>query len=793
MIRIYNCIANEHDPWMVALAGVVAMLACGTAMAMLDRVAEARGLRRTAFIATIAVVTGIGVWATHFIAILGFRTGLAISFEPLQTAASLAAAIALLTVAIAVAVGPHRAAPAAGGAVAGVAIALMHYIGMDAFWIGGTKLWDGALLAASLALGIGLGAAAFAVALPPRGLRRLAAGAVLLAAAICSLHFTGMSAVSVLPDPTLAPPVDVVTDEALGGWVAAAAVAIVVISIAGLLMGYRQRRREDARLRELADAAVEGLAVCDGGAIATANAALARMTGRPAEELAGRPLTGLFDEADAAVVAELAPGMRVEARIRAADGGTVPVELVAHALVSTDRPRLAVAARDLRDRVAAEKRMRFLAHHDVMTGLPNRHSFHERLRIEIQRHQRHDGGFSLLYLDLDRFKRVNDVLGHAAGDEVLRTVGERVGGVIGEGDFLARLGGDEFAVICIGARTPADIARLAEAIVAAVAPDIPINRHVTSVGISIGIARFPHDGDTAGALQGNADVALYQAKTDGRGDYRFFEASLGAKLRERHALELDLRRAITHGELDLVYQPQVSARDEVIIGFEALLRWNSPGRGDIAPQEFIPIAEESGLILPIGEWVLQRACAEAASWPKPLRIAVNVSGVQLRQANFSERVAGILAQTGLAAERLEIEITETALVEDFEQALAALGRLKAQGIRIAMDDFGTGYSSLSNLRAFPFDKLKIDRSFVRNVDSNADGATIVRAILGLSRGLNLAVVAEGVETAGERQFLDQEECPEMQGFIFGRPGRIADFPEAFSEDVLPLRRPSRRS
>jgi predicted signal transduction protein with EAL and GGDEF domain len=335
------------------------------------------------------------------------------------------------------------------------------------------------------------------------------------------------------------------------------------------------------------------------------------------------------------------------------------------------------------------------------------------------------------------------------------------------------------------------LARLCDNILDAVAPEIFIDGQAVGVGVSMGVAIYPEDGQTADALVRNADAALYQAKTEGRNVYRFFKAELGEQFRERQALEFDLRQALARGEFSLAYQPQTSLADGQTFGFEALLRWTSAKRGAVSPDAFIPLAEESGLIVMIGEWVLREACREAASWSRPLQIAVNVSAVQLRSASLPHRVHEILLETGLSPSRLELEITETALVEDLNAALHCLRQLKALGVKVAMDDFGTGYSSLSNLRAFPFDKVKIDKSFVRNVQDDQQAATIIRAIVGLCRGLNLSVLAEGVETAEELAFLRSERCAEGQGFLWGRPGDIGNFPEAFGEAVARATTPRR--
>jgi predicted signal transduction protein with EAL and GGDEF domain len=356
--------------------------------------------------------------------------------------------------------------------------------------------------------------------------------------------------------------------------------------------------------------------------------------------------------------------------------------------------------------------------------------------------------------------------------------------VLGERQMMARLGGDEFAVLLPGVTNPAAASRVAESILEALrstseAPE------TNSISTSIGIALYPDDATDRQSLLTHADTALYRAKTEGRNTYRFFEARMGAEVRERRMLEHDLRLAIARDELRLVYQPQKQIQRQAIVGFEALLRWKHPTRGEISPAIFIPIAEETGAILEIGDWVLKSACREAATWTRPLTVAVNVSAVQLYNADFVKELHQTLLETGLPPRRLEIEITETALVRDFNRALATLRQIKALGIGIAMDDFGTGYSSLSNLRAFPFDKIKIDGSFIKSVNSNDQAATIVRAVLGLGRGLGLPVLAEGVETDAELQFLQNELCDEVQGYLLGRPGPIGSFRNFTHGDTEP--------
>ncbi len=416
-----------------------------------------------------------------------------------------------------------------------------------------------------------------------------------------------------------------------------------------------------------------------------------------------------------------------------------------------------------------------MAHHDALTDLPNRAAFTERLAAAIEAAVAGKESFAVLSIDLDRFKEINDTFGHAVGDDLLRELTSQLSGLAGDA-YLARLGGDEFCIITPNGDQPALAESLAERIHAAVATDRELNGQHLRVGISVGIAIFPADGVDATTLLNNADAALYRAKAAGRGKTRFFEIGMDNKIRERRAIQRDLASAIEDNHLRLHYQP-LARIDGEVVGFEALIRWHHPMRGMVSPGTFIPVAEESGLIMRIGEWVLREACREAAGWAHPLHIAVNLSPIQFRHGDLPGLVHTVLLETGLAPGRLELEITEGVMLEDFGRSLSILRRLKALGVRIAMDDFGTGYSSLSYLQAFPFDKIKIDQSFISNIKSNPQSAAIVRAVIGLAHGLNLPVLAEGVETRDQLEFLAAESCNEVQGYLMGRPHPILEYSE----------------
>jgi diguanylate cyclase (GGDEF)-like protein/PAS domain S-box-containing protein len=444
---------------------------------------------------------------------------------------------------------------------------------------------------------------------------------------------------------------------------------------------------------------------------------------------------------------------------------------------------------DVTERKLAEERIAHMAHHDPLTDLPNRAAFVEHLSATLTRAEKAGGHFAVLCIDLDRFKEVNDVFGHSVGDALLREVARRLKEAAGEG-FLARLGGDEFTVVVAEGSQPSTAEALADRLLASVAENLEICGQRLRIGLSIGVAIYPADGADAASIIANADAALYRAKAEGRATVRFFDADMDKRLRDRRALQHDLRSAVAHRELVVHYQPQARIGGDVI-GFEALVRWHHPRRGIVPPNTFIPLAEESGLIIPIGEWILREACREAASWSHPLQIAINLSPIQFRHGDLAGLVHAVLLETGLSANRLELEITESVLIGDFSRALSILRRLKAMGVRIAMDDFGTGYSSLSYLQSFPFDKIKIDRAFISNVDRNPQSAAIIRAVIGLGRGLDLPVVAEGVETKEELAFLLSESCQEVQGFLIGKPLPIAHYQDIVGHrddpKVAPLR------
>ncbi len=455
------------------------------------------------------------------------------------------------------------------------------------------------------------------------------------------------------------------------------------------------------------------------------------------------------------------------------DGSKFEASIFSRTLPYDEHEAALVALVDVTERKRAEACIVHMAHHDALTGLPNRVLFRERLNEALARVRREDHALAIHCLDLDHFKGVNDTLGHPVGDALLRAVSERLLACMSETDTVARLGGDEFAIIQDAITSPEEASQLATRLLEVIGEPYGLEGHDVVVSVSVGICLAPSDGMDPDQLLKNADMALYRAKGDGRANYRFFELEMDARLQARRQLEVDLRAALPGRQFELHYQPLLELRTGEILGFEALVRWHHPERGLVPPDEFIPLAEEIGLIGPIGDWVLRQACAEAVTWPEKITVAVNLSAAQFTNRNLAQSIVLALASTGLAASRLELEVTETVLLEESNGSLDVLHQLRALGVRIAMDDFGTGYSSLSYLRRFPFDKIKIDRSFVKDMTGDADCASIIRAVAGLAEGLRMTTTAEGIETQDQLERLRAEGYTEGQGYLFSRPLAVA--------------------
>ena len=767
VLRVFSCLTEEHDPSLVLLAAAICLAGAAVSMALLRRGAEAEGWSRTGWLLLGSVAGGAFVWCTHFIAMLAYHPAVSLGFSPLMTLWSLLLAMLGWGLAGAVAVAPWRGARLLCGAGLGLSIGLMHYAGMAALGQGGIVEYHPAKVVASLLLGTGFGMLALHLALRGERPWRRLLGPLCLGFAVGTLHFTGMAAVSVtLLDAAVEP----VVRPQLALTVAAVGLLVMAAAAAAWMIDHRTRAEARSRLRGLADSAREGLAVVQDGRIIEANGTLAAMLGHDRSRLLDQPLPGaLLSPARAAEGREGVPG---EGRLHHANGSSLEVEVV----VREDMPSPGLrvfAFRDLRERREHERRILHLAVHDPLTGLPNRARFAQRMEqmLRVLERRKPVPSLAMLHLGLDRFQEVNDLHGHAGGDALLHGIGRRITQAVPPQAFAARLGSDEFGVLLpfTEAVEVFDVITRLERLLAE--PSYIAGAEV-SVTASTGVALFPADARGGEELRANADLAMRRAKVSAARGLRFYHAEMDAAQRYRRRMKDDLRIALVQGQFHLVCQVQVDLRTGATCGHEMLLRWHHPERGPIPPAEFVPLAEESGLILPIGDWVLRKACALAAANPQLGKVAVNLSAVQFSQPDLPRQVEQALAASGLPAGRLELEITESTLMQDRSRTLPLLERIKALGVHVAMDDFGTGYSSLGTLRSFPFDKIKLDRSFMAELDTSPQAVAILRAVIGIGRALQIPVLAEGVETPSQLEHLRAEGCDEVQGYLLGHPMRV---------------------
>ncbi|EJM98827.1 EAL domain-containing protein [Phyllobacterium sp. YR531] len=665
MLTVLSCLKTEHHPLPIFIAVII----CGTgsllAMRLFARTLRTSGASQAYWLVLCALVCGGTIWTTHFISMLGYKNSLVYGFDPALTLLSLGVSVLMAGMGLAYAtLRKTRCAPEIGGGFMGFGIAIMHYIGMAAYSVSGRFVWDNVYVTASVLLAVIFGA--FATSLVARPTNRFTkyGGAISLFLAICLLHFTGMTAVSIIPDSTV-----VIKNELLHADLLIAGISVIMAII--LVIG------------------------------------------------------------------------------------------AASYLI------------DLSSAQEAAHQYRKLAMHDALTGLANRAHLNVHL-ASILSSRPDNSRITVAVIDLDRFKEINDVHGHPAGDEVLREFSYRLRKMLGPEIFVARTGGDEFVAIQTSALSEDSFYPLGQKIVDIALQSIQFQGQDLLISASVGVAQAPEDGIIAGDLLSKADLALYRVKETGRNNHSLYEKSMDEKMRSRSGLAIDLKLALERSEFELYFQAQNDTQSREIVGFEALLRWRHPKRGMVSPLEFIPIAEETGLIHDIGVWVLSEACKEAATWNRKLKVAVNVAPTQLASRNLSDQVSEVLRLTGLEPERLELEITESGIIADQEHALQAMQKLKALGVKIAMDDYGTGYSSLSTLRNFPFDKIKIDREFIKSLNVDTHSAAIVMATLTLGLNLDIPVLAEGVETEDHIAFLSDAGCAEVQGFLFGRPIPQAD-------------------
>lgn len=663
MLEVARCVALDHDPGMLALAAIVCVIGASALTQMHERARHAAGTQRLGWIFFSALAAGATVWCTHFVAMLGYTANLPVGLDPVLTLISLVVAVAGSGVGFAVAGRGHtRLQSAVGGALVGVAIAAMHFIGMAAYRIDGIVSWQPGFVAAAICCATLFSAAALLVLnRQDDSSHRLKVGTALMVLAVVGLHFTAMTAMNVSVMPLSEEPLS--RDELLVLGVGTALVGMLVIMA-----------------------------------------------------------------------------------------------------------RIAAALIDRRTREDALGELRHMAMTDSLTGLPNRNCFNLEIETRLEHARAAGHRKALAVIDLVRFKEVNDVNGHAIGDAVLKQFAQRLSSGLRPGEFASRLGGDEFVVVK-GFDDEAELNGLVRRLENLTREPLRTGQVEVLVGASIGLSVFPDDAADASTLLGNADLAMFRAKERQSRDVCFYDLETDDLTRSQRELATDLRKAMADGtQLAMHYQVQASVGAREVSGFEALIRWHHSEKGMIPPSDFIPLAEENGMILELGEWVLRRACSDAAGWTHGAKVAVNMSPLQLLHPGLPQLVHEVLLSSGLPPRRLEIELTESAIMSDREHSLRTLRQIKALGVGVALDDFGTGYSSLETLRIFPFDKIKLDRFFLSEITVSDQAKAMVRAVIALGKSLGVPILAEGIEEENQLRILEEEGCDEAQGYLLGRPG-----------------------
>ena len=789
MYRVLACLANEHDYWLVGLAVLVCVATALTTFMLYATTGASRDRRKFGWAALTGVCAGSGIWATHFVAMLAYQGSLPTYYEPVATLGSLLIAIALATCGFALAAGGNRWLVGLGGVVVGIAIGSMHYVGMDALIVPGTLLWDARLVAASWVMGVAIAAAAMLVFHLKPGISAILISGGLLTLAICTLHFTAMGAVTIEPDPTI---------QFQGYGINRSAMALAVTGVTCLVLMsaiaiaaiQRTNTRCETALREqnfLFEAALRhlpvGLSMFDSEQrLIMCNPAYRGLYALSEE--ATCPGTSFSDIVLDHVKREGAGDCRarldnarhwIAEHFAKLDCGKVFTDTLllndGRTIFKRVAPITGGGWVDVQEDVTAARRsdqkIEWLARHDALTEIANRFQFRERLERQFESYDPRLG-FALHWIDLDYFKEINDRYGHQVGDGFLKSVANRLATGLRAGDMVGRLGGDEFAILQVGVGRKEFAEQFARRVLKNIGQTHDILGHQLHASASIGIALAPQHGQDPDQLFASADTALYRAKSQGRGVAVVHEPSC-VDAPARNPLKAELEHAVEGDELVLHYQPIFDLREGRVSSFEALMRWRHPSRGMIPPSEFIPLAEETRLIMPMGSWALRRACMDARTWPEMIKVSVNLSAVQIECCDVYEVIMEALSATGFSPQRLQLEITETVLMRNRVRTQAVLRKLGALGITITLDDFGTCFSTLDYLRSFPFKKIKIDRSFVHNLPEDHNCAVIVKSVAELARELGMRSVAEGVETAATLAAVRAAGCDAVQGFYFGLP------------------------
>jgi len=789
---------GSYNPVLVILSIVIASAAAYTSFNLIAQLSEIISTKLSRVRTMISgSVMGLGIWSMHFVAMLAYEMPMTVRYDGPLTILSLVVAILACIIGLAVTGKARKLRQIIiGGSLIGCGISSMHYIGMGAMNMPARLEYETILVIASVSIGILAATASlwfafsFARGKLSNTLQVKLFSSILMGLAISGMHYVAMAGTNMMPVLNVA--MDA-TGFVLNPEVIGISLTISILLLMGIILWSAKIvaeteiiRANEEKINAITSNVIDAIITIDKhGIIISANPAVKNIFGYSQEQMIGESIRLIVPEPWKSKHDEYLNRYRrtgdrkmigkgyTEMQAVKYDGNIIPVELaISEAKVSGESIYIGVI-RDITDRVKTQERLNYLAHHDVLTSLPNRFSFSQHIEQAITHAQRLNSLVAVMFLDLDRFKVINDTLGHNVGDYLLQRFAERITDCVRPGDTIARISGDEFTVLLDDIEDVDEVAVIAERIVKSLTePFNYLNRELFT-SVSIGICLFPDTGENPQSLMKHADIAMYAAKDEGGGQFCFYTEEMNAKSNERLVLESDLHRALERGELFLNYQPQIDIDARKISCVEVLLRWKHPKLGLIPPCEFIPILEDTGQIVEVGDWVIKEACAQNKSWQEkglePFRIAINLSGRQFTKPGLATRIGEILSETGLAAECLELEITESILMQQTQTTVSVLKALHAMGIKIAIDDFGTGYSSLSYLKRFPIDVLKIDQSFVRDISIDQDDAEIVKLIVDMANSLNMGVVAEGVETQEQLDFLSNTNCHIIQGYLYSMP------------------------
>ncbi|WNR46726.1 EAL domain-containing protein [Paenibacillus roseipurpureus] len=788
-------ITSSYHTSLVTFSILIAIIASFASLDLGIRIHKAKGFARQAWLAGGAFAMGMGIWSMHFIAMLAFHLNISITYQLSTVIFSVIPALLASWIALHIISRPSMRASHVfiGATFIAAGIVSMHYIGMEGMVMGATITYNPYLWALSAIIAYVVSLVALRLLFSVRlhaGTRTLwmrkLVSSIIMGLAICGMHYTGMAAATFHHDHTLE-----VSTSSLDTLFLAYLIGFGVLFILGLafISTFIDRRFEsqsktlEKRFRSVVESAVDAIILADNkGRIILWNQGAHRMLGYGENEMIGKQMSTLFPErynllyrADIAKALQTGKsellGHTVEMHALRNDQNELPIEVSIAIWEEEGSYFLSNIIRDISERKKSEEKINQMVYRDPLTGLPNRLLLNDRLMLALNQADANQQVIGIMFIDLDRFKYINDTLGHAMGDRLLVEVAGRFQSCVGKGDTLSRQGGDEFIILWTNTSED-DMMKKAQRIVELFSQSFSIEDHELFVTPSIGISLYPADGSDMDTLIKNADTAMYRVKEIGKNDFQFYTPEMNEMVSKKMQLEIGLRKALERKEFEVYYQPQIDVNSGRVIGVEALIRWEHPKLGFISPVEFIPIAEETGLIIPIGEWVLKEACRQNKEWQNQgfpaMRMAVNISSRQFKQSNLIAIVSKALEESGLEPHYLELELTES-IIQDSKYAIMTMHQLKQMGIYLSIDDFGTGYSSLSYLKLFPIDSLKIDQSFTRNMFEDDKDAALVHTIISMAHNLDLKVIAEGVETEAQLAFLSQRQCNEAQGYLFSRP------------------------